>query len=339
MKKLIVLFLCVACVLISVPFAVKYLQETAQQGRPQADSPLLTDGNLTDGDAVQPAQITNENKEEIAVCMASSGAVVSMPLKEYVIGVVAGEMPALYEEEALKAQAAASMNLARIALQNGTSDRLAGGHISSSSTLAQAYLTVAQMQEKWGSDYELFYNRIAAAVDAVAEYVIVYEDELCQTCFHAVSPGKTENSENVWLTATPYLTAVDSSFDATAQNFRTTMQLHADAFADGLSEFGFSPETNARHWLGESTYSPSGTLLSLEVGNITVTGQQLRQAFGLRSAAVEVVYEDGEFILHTSGYGHGVGMSQYGAQQLALQGYSWQDIIRYYYQGAEIRQQ
>lgn len=338
MKKMIVLFLAVSCVLISVPFAVQHLQNTAQDGSLQTESAQLTDGDPTDAIATQPAQLTDEKAEEIAVCMASSGAVVSMPLEEYVIGVVAGEMPALYEEEALKAQAAASMNLARIALQNGTSDRLAGGHISSSPSVAQAYLTQSQMQEKWGSDYEVFYNRIADAVQAVAGFEIVYEDELCQTCFHAVSPGKTENSENVWLTATPYLTAVDSSFDTTAQNFTSAMQLHADAFADGLSAFGFAPETNARHWLGESTYSPSGTLLSLEVGNITVTGQQLREAFGLRSAAVEVSYEDGEFILQTSGYGHGVGMSQYGAQQLALQGCTWQEIIRHYYTGVEIRQ-
>ena len=275
-------------------------------------------------------------EEAIAVCMASSGAVVEMSVREYCIGAVAGEMPALYEVEALKAQAAACMNLARRAVLQGTSDRLFGAHISSSAAQAQAYLTEEQMRQKWGNAYDVYYARIAAAVDAVLPYAVMYENELCQTCFHAVSPGKTENSENVWVAATDYLVAVDSSFDSTAEHFETTIMLSADEFADKLTDYGFEPTQNARLWLGEADYSDSGTLLALEVGDITLSGAQLRTAFGLRSAAVTVVYEDGEFILTTRGYGHGVGMSQYGAQQLALQGMTWQEIIKYYYTGVEI---
>lgn len=334
MKKMILLFLFVAAALTAVPLAVQQLSGSVPTEQ-VATEPSFPEGEQDSHAVLQ--QEEGSQKEEIAVCMASSGAVVSMSVEDYVIGVVAAEMPALYEEEALKAQAAASMNLARLALQQGTSDRLGGGHISSSAAQDQAYLTLEQMQNKWGDEFDTYYRRIAAAVQAVAGYEIVYENVLCRTCFHAVSPGKTENSENVWVTPTPYLTAVDSSFDSTADNFTVSVQIYADDFAQGLAQYGFQPEQNARHWLGKSTYSPSGTLMELEVGNITVSGQQLRNAFGLRSAAITVFYEDGEFIMRTNGYGHGVGMSQYGAQQLALQGYSWQEIIRYYYTDAEIR--
>ena len=334
MKKMAILALLLLVFLTAVPFYVNSTQDKqAQETDGTVASEEVSQTSISDGDETEVSQ----PQVEILVCMATSGSVVGLSLEEYVIGVVAGEMPALYEAEALKAQAAASMNLARLAVQKGTQTGLNGGHISSSASVAQAYLTKAQMQQKWGDDFEAYYNRITSAVQAVIDYEIVYADELCQTCFHAVSAGKTENSENVWLTALPYLTATDSSFDSTAADFSVSVQMYAEDFADGLAEYGFAPQQNARLWLGESVYSDSGTLLSLEVGDITVTGAQLRKAFGLRSAAITVVYEDGEFILTTRGYGHGVGMSQYGAQQLALQGKTWQEIIAHYYNGVEIR--
>ncbi|MBR6781041.1 MAG: stage II sporulation protein D [Clostridia bacterium] len=341
MKKMLILaaflFAATAC----VPFAGLYLR--AQRQLPMQEAVLSEDAteialdeNLT-ATAAEPTEgINDAQQEEILVCMADSGVVEEMELIEYTIGVVAAEMPALYEAEALKAQAAASMNLARRAIAEGTSERFNGGHISSSSSVSQAYLTHEQMRYKWGDDYEVYYNKIKNAVSAVAPYMIMYEDELCMTVFHAMSAGRTENSENVWVSALPYLTAADSSFDSSADSFTVSVRIEADAFAKGLEVYGFEPTQNARHWLGESVYSDSGTLLSLQVGEITVSGQQVRSAFGLRSAAVSVVYEDGEFVLTTKGYGHGVGMSQYGAQQLALQGKTWQEIIKHYYKGVSV---
>ena len=337
MKKTVILAVFLLICLCAVPLSAEYLTNTnSHKNATSSDVKEITSPQETT--ALPTAQTAEEKKgEEILVCFAASGAVEGVPLKEYVIGVVAGEMPALYETEALRAQAAASLNLARLALLDGPSERLGGGHISSSSTEAQAYLTEAQMRDKWGADFDVYYARIAEAVEAVFDYEIVYENTLCQTCFHALSAGKTENSENVWESAVPYLTAVDSNFDTTADNYSVSVQLHADTFAEGLQPYGFAPTQTARLWLGESTYSDSGTLLALQVGNITVSGADLRKAFGLRSAAVDVIYEDGEFILTAKGYGHGVGMSQYGAQQLALQGKTWQEIIKHYYTGVEIR--
>ncbi len=339
MKKTVFLAVVLLLCLSAVPLLAAYLSGTDTQTSVTPSDLKEIVSAQTQAPTTNPVAQTDENtQEEILVCFASSGTVVGVPLEEYVIGVVAGEMPALYEPEALRAQAAASLNLARLALLDGTSERLGGGHISSSAASAQAYLTIEQMRDKWGADFDAYYARIADAVQAVFDYEIVYEDSLCQTCFHAVSAGRTENSENVWLNAVPYLSAVDSGFDTTADNYSVSVQMHADSFAQGLEAYGFAPTQTARLWLGESTYSDSGTLLALEVGNITVSGAQLRSAFGLRSAAVEVIYEDGEFILTCKGYGHGVGMSQYGAQQLALQGKTWQDIIRHYYTGVEIRE-
>ncbi|MBQ3518384.1 MAG: stage II sporulation protein D [Clostridia bacterium] len=334
MKKTVFLAVVLLICLSAVPLLADYFSGTDAQ----ANVTPSDIKEITSAQTQPPTQETAmEAQEEILVCFASSGAVAGVPLEEYVIGVVAGEMPALYDMQALCAQAAASLNLARLAMLEGTSERLGGGHISSSATSAQAYLTKEQMQNKWGEDFDLYYTRITEAVQTVFDYEIVYEDQLCQTCFHAVSAGRTENSENVWQSAVPYLTAVDSNFDTTADNYSVSVQLHADTFAEALEPYGFVPTQTARLWLGNSTYSDSGTLLALEIGNITVSGAQLRSVFGLRSAAVDVIYEDGEFILTARGYGHGVGMSQYGAQQLALQGKTWQEIIRHYYTGVEIR--
>ncbi len=345
MKKMIFtavfLFVAVSC----VPLGALYLFETPQG----AVADVAVTENASDSvsetvSATVNAEETGQTQtdvpttavEEILVCMADSGAVEEMELTEYVIGAVAAEMPALYEPEALKAQAAASMNLARRAVEQGTSERFGGGHISSSASVSQAYLTQEQMRSRWGDDYDEYYNKIKEAVQAVSPFVIVYGDALCLTAFHAISPGRTENSENVWTEAIAYLTAADSSFDSTAEAFSTSVRLQAEEFAQGLSAYGFIPTQNARHWLGESVYSDSGTLMSLQVGNVTVSGQQLRSAFSLRSAALTVAYADGEFVLTAKGYGHGVGMSQYGAQQLALQGKTWQEIIKHYYKGVSV---
>lgn len=274
--------------------------------------------------------------QTVLVYLAQTGEVCPMSLRAYCIGAVAAEMPALYEKQALCAQAAASLNFVRAAMLKGPRDSLDGAHISSSSAVDQAYLTNEQLRARWGSQYDVYYARIAEAVDAVLPYKIVDGDELCVTAFHAVSPGRTEESENVWSGDVPYLSAVDSSFDSTSPDYLSQKTISASEFGDALATLGFASSADASQWLGAARYSDSGTLLSLAVGNISVTGAQLRSVFGLKSAAVTVEYTDGKFVLTVRGYGHGVGMSQYGAQQLALQGKTWQEIIYHYYKGVQI---
>lgn len=275
-------------------------------------------------------------EESVFVYLTNTGTVCGLSVRDYCIGAVAAEMPALYEEQALCAQAAACLNIVRRAVQAGPREQYDGAHITSSPSVDQAYMTPQQLHDRWGSSYETYYKRIAAAVDTVLPYRIVDGEELCVTAFHAISPGRTEESENVWVSDVSYLTAVDSSFDATAPDYYNETQLSAAQFAQGLAVYGFDGSTEPSQWIGPANYSDSGTLLELTVGNITVSGADLRSAFGLHSAAVEVSYADDVFVLATKGYGHGVGMSQYGAQQLALQGKTWQDIIYHYYKGVQI---
>lgn len=307
--------------------AQKVLQEPAAESVPadaQTEKPLPSAAEQAAADG------------NILVYLVQTGTVESLSLRQYCIGAVAAEMPASYPMQALCAQAAACLNLARKAIEDGTAGRPDGAHLTSSPSTGQAYMTEEELRAYWGSTYDTCHERIVKAVDTVLPYAIVSEDALCLTAFHAVSSGRTETSENIWVSALPYLRAVDSSFDSSSPDYYNEMLLSATAFAAGLQPYGFEATQDADRWLGEAVYSDSGTLLSLEIGNIVTDGRTLCSVFGLRSAAVQVSCTDGSFLLVTRGCGHGVGMSQYGAQQLALQGKTWQEIIYHYYTGVQI---
>lgn len=275
-------------------------------------------------------------EEVIDVYSSTEGTATSMKLRDYVIGVVAAEMPAVYEPEALEAQAAAAMNLARRAMLYDGVPAWDGAVITTDSAVHQAYHDVGTLRARWGTNFDAYYAKIAAAVEAVEPYKIVYDGALCMTAFHAISPGRTESAENIWSNPVDYLTPADSSFDSTAAGYESYVSVSAAEFAEGLAAYGFVSDGDPAGWLGESVRTDSGTLLALAVGGCTVSGEELRAAFRLRSAAVTVAYADGFFHMTVRGYGHGIGMSQYGAQQLALQGKTWQEIIQHYYTGAEI---
>ena len=148
----------------------------------------------------------------------------------------------------------------------------------------------------------------------------------------------TEASENVWGTALPYLVAVDSSTDLNADNYLYTVQFTAEQMQQALAGLGLLPDPAApASWFGEAALTPSGYVASLPVCGQNVTGPALRKALGLRSACFTVQYQEGSFLLTTKGYGHGVGLSQWGAKALAEQGQSAEEILAHYFPGTELR--
>lgn len=297
-------------------------QETVQQ--PQ-----------TEETSAEPADAP-ENGTTIAVFRHDTGAVEEMQLREYAIAAVAGEVPALYGDEALKAQAAACLNIARLEMLAGGKTELSGAVISDDSKTHQCCATVQQMHENWGENYELYYNKVSAAVDAVIDSRIMYNGELASTVFHAVSPGKTESAKNIWGNDFAYLRPVDSSWDSEKKDFESTLSLPADKFSELLETCGIKTEGDADTWLGKCKYSDSGTLLNAVICSQKITGLKLRACLSLKSAAIQIKYTEDGFVFTVKGYGHGVGMSQYGASRMAEKGSTWQEIILHYYPGVEI---
>ncbi len=258
-----------------------------------------------------------------------------MDFREYITGVVAGEMPVEFHSEALSAGTVAAATLARKKLLEGEKNELMGGVISTDPTKHQAFMSKEEMKEKWGDDFEKYYKKLTAAVDNAIDYSVVYNGELIVAAYHAISPGKTENAENVWSAAYEYLKGADSPWDKLSPKFSSCLEITKEEFIQSLTPYGASfSEKNLN--IGEGEYSDAGTLLNISIGGASFSGRQLREIFSLRSSAITVNETDSGITLSVKGYGHAVGMSQYGADYMARQGKSWQEIISHYYPGTQI---
>ncbi len=279
--------------------------------------------------------------EPYRVLDISSGQVLEVPVRDYVIGAVCAEMPASFETEALKAQAVTAHTYAerqRITEQNDPSPELCGADFSNDTSVYQGYFTDSQIKNCFGDNYGEYYSKISSAVDEVLPYILTYNEEPAIAAFHSMSSGKTESAENVWGTPVEYLVPVDSSYDMSAPRYIEEVTINKPLLRNYLETAfdGIILGDNMSEWVVPAEISESGTVLTARAGNLTVTGNDLRNALGLRSADFEVEYADDKAVFTTKGFGHGVGMSQYGANAMAKEGKTWRDILEHYYTGCEI---
>lgn len=270
----------------------------------------------------------------------SSGENISLTEKDYIFGAVASEMPASYDIEALKAQAIACYTTAlrnRIIEANNPTSSLNGAHFSCDLSKNYGYITEDKLQERWGKHYQQNHDKITEAVNAVYGKVIVYDGQPILAAYHAISNGKTERAGIVWQNDLPYLKSVDSSFDKDAQNYHTTVTYTKEEIISLLdkqySDFKYNKADSLIEIISKSE---NGTVTSVYAGNLELTGSQLRTTLELRSSCFTVSEEENSITFDVYGYGHGVGMSQYGAGYLAHNGKSYEEIIRHYYTDVDI---
>lgn len=269
---------------------------------------------------------------------SADGTVRTVPLRDYLIGAVGAEMPAAYEPEALKAQVVACHTYAeRIRRQNAeTPDpKLRGADFSDDSSRYQAFFTAEEMQQFYGEAYTDSYEKIAAAVNAVGDQLLCYNEEPIAAAFHAISSGETESAETVWGNALPYLVPVNSEADRSAPDYEERISIPPDTLQKVLCaqqpDCTFSD--HPAEWFSEPECTASGTVLQIRCGSKEWSGQILREILGLRSACFSVEYDGAQFLFTTRGFGHNVGMSQYGANAMALDGCSYTEILAHYYPG------
>ncbi|MEG2053676.1 MAG: stage II sporulation protein D, partial [Oscillospiraceae bacterium] len=260
-----------------------------------------------------------------------------VPLKEYLIGAVAAEMPADYSVEALKAQAVCCHSYAlSLKLTNKDKPELNGAWLTVNPTAKEGYITKEIMQTLWQTDFNTNYAKIQTAVDEVVNVVATFNGSPALTCYHAISAGQTENSANVWQQELPYLTGTDSTLDVTSPNFLQTQTFTPQQMYDALivNFTGLDLTCDPANWFGEINYSTAGYATSLVLNKgVTVEGKDFRNALCLASTALEIEYADDRFVITTKGYGHGVGLSQYGANALALTGKTYSEILQHYFVG------
>ena len=253
------------------------------------------------------------------------------PFEEYIKGVVAAEMPALFDIEALKAQAVCARTYALRAIEamGQTTDVL-----PNPSDIGQAYKTKEELKEQWGENFDEYYNNIETAVNETYGEIMVYNDEPILAVFHSTSAGYTENSENIWENPLPYLKSVESSGDIYAPQYETSTELAYDKikelFISKYPNISFSSEPLISQ-IKINSISDAGYITSVTVGGVTMSGLDIRGVLGLRSASFTMTDTGSSIIFTTKGYGHGAGMSQYGAEAMAEEGYTYKDILNHYY--------
>lgn len=253
----------------------------------------------------------------------SSGSVITLSLEEYLIGVVGAEMPASFPIEALKAQAVVARTYALKKVESG------GKLTDTVST--QSYKDNNELQKMWGSSYSTYYQKIKTAVESTEGLAIYYQGELIDAVYHSTSNGKTQDSVLVWGNDIPYLKSVDSSWDKDASSYLREV---SQDFNNVLTLLGVDVSNDTSFEI--LTRDNSGRVSEVRVGTQTFSGVEFRNLLGLRSADFDLVLEDGNLVITTRGFGHGVGLSQYGASGMAKAGYNYEQILKHYYTGISI---
>ncbi|MDD4074853.1 MAG: stage II sporulation protein D [Eubacteriales bacterium] len=262
---------------------------------------------------------------------------VSMALEEYLVGVVAAEMPASFETEALKAQAVA----ARTYTLRRTEDACGrgGAQICTDSACCQAYRSLSALRENWGGAYEENLGKVQRAVWETAGQAAFYEGELIEALYHSSAGGQTEDAAHVFANDVPYLVSVDSPGEEVSAAFHDTVRVSRKRFAKAVNQAwsgaGLKASSLHKQVKVRSRFA-SGRVDKVKLGKAEATGRELRKLFELNSANFTLEITADEVVFRTTGYGHGVGMSQYGANAMAKEGADYKEILAHYYAGITI---
>lgn len=268
----------------------------------------------------------NNNIEEPSknyITIIYNNTALSIDFEDYIIGVVAAEMPASFNIEALKAQSVIARTYALNLINNGRT--------LTSDNSTQNYIDINSMKSKWGNDFDKYYNKIKDAVNETKGITIKYNQELIDCVYHSTNNGYTEDSINVWGNDIPYLKSVESPWDKNASSYLRTISI-------SLEDFNLKLKTNisSDNQISILSRNSSNRVDSIMIGDKMFSGKNFRTILGLRSTDFNISITDNLVNITTRGYGHGVGMSQYGANGMALDGYNYKQILSYYYRGVTI---
>lgn len=295
-------------------------------GIPTGISPQIAEpsapGETVSISASAPTQ-TEPQTAPVPVWMPD-GTVQAMELESYLVGVVLGEMPADFAEEALKAQAVVARTFTLYCMENGF--RHSGGGVCTDPGCCQSYVSPDTYLAQGGTQENL--DKIRAAVEQTQGRVLTYQGELIEAAYFSCSGGRTEDAAAVWGGDVPYLQSVESPGEEWAAVYHKTVSFSSEEFAALLGRnLSGTPES----WLGTVTYTKGGGVATMVIGGKSYTGTQLRALLGLYSTAFTMEISGGEILVTTTGKGHRVGMSQYGADVMALQGATYEQILLHYY--------
>ena len=264
----------------------------------------------------------------VSVKKTQTEEIIKIPFEDYIIGVVAGEMPATFELEALKAQAVAARSyVMKQMVYNKDKD-----YDVVDSVLNQVYLSDSHLKSVWKEEYTKKINKIKTAVLETYNEYLEYDGQVIDAMFFSTSVGYTENSEEVFTNSVPYLRSVSSTWDTISPVYEVDYNFDLIDFYKKLA-LDYNESLNVE--IIETT--STGRIKKLKINGVEFLGSKVVNLLNLKSNYFTINLKEKEVYIKTKGYGHGVGMSQYGSQAMALKGYNYKQILEHYYQGTNLK--
>ncbi|MDT8860424.1 stage II sporulation protein D [Alkalihalobacillus sp. MEB130] len=326
MKRLLVVATILCTVVLIIPAVlVVFLSDPAE-------STTTVTRTITLEEAEEQFSYVPEEDVAVTVFRTEQEQLEETPLERYVMGVVASEMHANFEMEALKAQALTARTYMVKHILQPRSEKLPEGAMVTDTTTHQVYKNEEELRELWGSDYEQNMARIQEAVLSTQGQVLTYEGEPIDALFFSTSNGYTENSEDYWGDKIPYLRSVESPWDQVSPRFTSEKQVSVAEFQEKLKVT--LPDDGSVGTIAERT--EGGRVARVVINGTELSGRDVRDKLGLDSSDFQWQRQGDQIAIQTRGWGHGVGMSQFGADGMAKEGRNYTDIIHHYYQGVEI---
>ena len=277
---------------------------------------------------IKDEEIKFKYTSNMMVRVKQDDEIVKVPFEDYIVGVLAGEMPVSFELEALKAQAVAARSYVMKKMQANIDKE----YDVVDTVMNQVYLDDEHLQEVWKDDYTNNINKIKQAVLETFNEYLEYDGKVVDAMFFSTSVGATENSEEVFTSKVPYLRSVESTWDSISPVYEVNYTFSLKDFYNKLN-LNYSETLNIELLDTTST----GRVKKLKINGVTLEGNTVVTNLKLKSNHFTIKLDNNKIYITTKGYGHGVGMSQYGAQAMALNGYKYDEILKYYYQGVEIK--
>ncbi len=311
---------------LTIPFAINTASKKLSSTETTASTETTSQISTTE---------SAKEKETVSVLKTSTDTVIEVDMFDYIVGTVAGEMPASFNIEALKAQAVISYTYAKYLTEKSDNNAMV---LSDSSNVHQSYIDKNEQKKKWGEHYDEHRSKIEDAVNDVIGECLAYDGKTAMTVFHALSEGETNSAEEIWGDAVPYLVSVKApsnesakkEFNFTEDEFRKLFEEHGETDFD---------EGDSKKWAKITEKSDNGFIRKLTVGNKTFSSAEVADILSLPSTNFTAKHSDKTFIFTAYGKGHGVGMSQYGAEYMAQSGNDYAEILSHFYPGTTLEKE
>ncbi len=285
---------------------------------------------------------------EISLYITGEDKVIGINFDEYLKGVVAAEMPASFHIEALRAQAVAARTYTYYRIQNKKNSNQEvpehqGAFVCDNPSHCKAWISKDIAFERWGKqDAKKYWDKVSDAVVSTEDFIITYDNEPIDAVFHSTSSGKTENSEDVWISTIPYLRATESVGDEQSPKYTSKIEISTEEFKMKLKEY--KPEIQIDKMdnlsidsaINHIERTEGGSVKMINIGDCNLKGTEIRKIFGLNSSNFSLQIHDDKLVFDVKGNGHGVGMSQYGANYFANEGMTYEEILKHYYKDVDL---